>query len=180
MMFKEIKNKYLAWFIFPIIAVSACTHPPQVKDSGVNASSSKKGHYAKSTAFAINLDNRSLVREKIMAQYIHWKGVPYRYGGQSKKGIDCSGLVQTTFLDHFGYQIPRTTRQQIKMGQGISKMSLVPGDVIFFKVGRTTLHNGIYFGDGKFLHASSSRGVMFSTLDNPYWRRHYLTARRVR
>lgn len=163
-----------------VLLMVACGQAPVRSPLGSVDPSKQSDQFVKRTGFAIDLSDTRLVREKIMAQYIHWKGVPYQFGGQSKRGVDCSGLVQTTFYSHFGYRIPRTTSQQINMGQAVVKHALTPGDVVFFRIGRATLHNGIYYGDGQFLHASSSRGVTFSTLTNPYWRKHYLTARRVR
>ena len=106
-------------------------------------------------------------------QHEAWHGTPYRIGGLNRSGIDCSGFVQVTYRDLFGIQLPRTTDQQLTIGQHISRAKLQPGDLIFFRNGR---HVGIYLEDHKFLHASTTRGVMISSLKNSYWSRHYWRA----
>lgn len=110
-----------------------------------------------------------------------WRGTPYRYGGMSRRGVDCSGFVLMTMRDRFALQLPRETRQQAKIGTEINKDELLPGDLVFFKTGsgESGLHVGIYDTDGQFIHASTSRGVMRSSLDNVYWRKNFWQARRI-
>lgn len=111
--------------------------------------------------------------------YASWRGVPHRYGGASRAGVDCSAFVLFTYRDVFGEQLPRTTRAQAKLGKRVSKRRLRAGDLVFFKIGWRQRHVGIYVGDGQFIHASESQGVARSSLDNPYWRTHYWKARRL-
>ncbi|MGY5957342.1 Murein DD-endopeptidase MepS/Murein LD-carboxypeptidase [Kosakonia sp. BK9b] len=110
-----------------------------------------------------------------------WSGTPYRYGGMSRSGVDCSGFVMMTFRDKFALQLPRETRQQAEIGTRIDKDDLLPGDLVFFKTGsgENGLHVGIYDTDNAFIHASTSRGVMRSSLDNVYWRKNFWQARRI-
>ncbi|WP_312925995.1 C40 family peptidase [Pseudescherichia sp.] len=114
-------------------------------------------------------------------QLSHWQGTPYRYGGMSRGGIDCSGFVLMTFRDRFDLRLPRETRQQARIGTEIDKDDLLPGDLVFFKTGsgESGLHVGIYDTDNQFIHASTSRGVMKSSLDNVYWRKKFWQARRI-
>ncbi|KAA5927565.1 endopeptidase [Pantoea sp. Bo_2] len=111
----------------------------------------------------------------------HWHGTPYRYGGMSRNGVDCSGFVYLTFRDKFALQLPRTTSAQSDIGTRISKDELLPGDLVFFKTGRgeNGLHVGIYDTDNAFIHASTSQGVIRSSLDNVYWRKVFWQARRI-
>jgi len=111
----------------------------------------------------------------------HWRGTPYRYGGMSRNGVDCSGFVYLTFRDKFALQLPRTTSAQSDIGTRISKDELLPGDLVFFKTGRgeNGLHVGIYDTDNAFIHASTSQGVIRSSLDNVYWRKVFWQARRI-
>jgi len=127
---------------------------------------------------AVTQDTHGTVNS-LLAQYQQWKGVKYRYGGLSKSGIDCSGLVFLTFRDRFEVTLPRSTQHQAEVGTRISITELRPGDLILFKIGFSGRHVGIYAGEQKFLHASSSRGVIFSSLDSPYWKEHFWQARRV-
>ena len=114
-------------------------------------------------------------------QLRNWRGTPYRYGGMSRGGVDCSGFVLMTFRDKFDLQLPRETRKQAELGTEIDKDDLLPGDLVFFKTGsgESGLQVGIYDTDNQFIHASTSRGVMRSSLDNVYWRKNFWQARRI-
>ncbi len=131
-------------------------------------------------ASPVDLTNQSKVKSRLLSQYQDWKGTPYRYGGTSRKGVDCSAFVQNTFHSQLGYKLPRTTRTQIKTGSKIAKSNLKVGDIVFFKTSSKSLHNGIYIGKSEFIHASSSKGVTISSLDNQYWQKTYLTSIRIR
>lgn len=121
----------------------------------------------------------TLVRRALLAQHERWVGTPYRLGGTSQHGVDCSALVQNIFADTFQLSLPRTTSEQAHEGRPVSRDELAPGDLVFFRPPGVYRHVGIYIGEGRFLHASSSRGVMISKLDNRYWWRHYWQARRA-
>lgn len=112
-------------------------------------------------------------------QYQGWRAVPYKAGGLSKRGIDCSGFVYLTFRNQLGRPLPRTTKAQYANSRKISKSDLQAGDLVFFKTGSKQLHVGIYLTEGRFLHASSSKGVMVSSLSNVYWHKNFLSARRI-
>ena len=119
------------------------------------------------------------VRARLLAALERWEGTPHRWGGLDHRGIDCSGLVVRVFRDAFGLTLPRTTEAQARIGRPVSRQALQAGDLVFFRLDRKNHHVGIYLGDGRFFHAASSTGVTVSRLDEPYWRRHYWTARRV-
>jgi cell wall-associated NlpC family hydrolase len=127
----------------------------------------------------VETSDEELLYENLKAQYIDWKGVKYKYGGYSKSGIDCSAFVQKTFNDKLNIKIPRTTALQSKIGQEVSKEDLKMGDLVFFKTGFKSRHVGIYLEGGKFLHASTKRGVTISRLDNPYYEKHFWKIIRV-
>ncbi|MCW4149153.1 NlpC/P60 family protein [Halomonas sp. 18H] len=118
------------------------------------------------------------VRQALMAQHEEWMGTPYRLGGTTRRGVDCSALVQNVFADTFQLDMPRTTAHQVHEGQRISRDELRPGDLVFFRTPGAYRHVGIYVGDGRFMHASSSSGVRLSSLDNQYWQRYYWQSRR--
>ena len=107
-------------------------------------------------------------------------GKPYRYGGNSPTGLDCSGLVQYSY-SRAGLPIPRTTKSQRESSAAVGSQSLRAGDLIFFdQEGRKSSHVGIYIGDGRFVHApSSGKQVRVDTLDTKYWKKHYVGARRI-
>lgn len=121
----------------------------------------------------------ALIQQALLAQHERWVGTPYRIGGTSFQGIDCSALVQNVFEETFRVSLPRTTGEQVHQGKPVSRAELVPGDLVFFRPPGQYDHVGIYLGGGRFMHASSSRGVMISRLENRYWQRHYWQARRT-
>jgi cell wall-associated NlpC family hydrolase len=100
-------------------------------------------------------------------------------GGVSKNGIDCSGLVYQTYRTKLGFDMPRSTEYQSKVGRSIPKGQLRAGDMVFFKTGLFTRHVGMYIDKSNFLHVSSSKGVMISSLDNSYWSSAYWKAQRI-
>lgn len=119
------------------------------------------------------------VKSRLMDQYASWKGVRYRLGGSTRKGIDCSAFVQRTFREQFGLELPRSTSEQQETGKSISRAQLRTGDLVLFRAGSTGRHVGIYLGNNQFVHASTSSGVTISSMDEPYWKKRYNEARRV-
>jgi len=108
-----------------------------------------------------------------------WQETPHEWGGASTSGVDCSGLVQSVFAEKFQLSVPRTTEQQARVGRTVSRSTLKPGDLVFFRTAPKKRHVGIYLSDGEFLHASSSEGVTVSPLDRSYWTDHWWHARRL-
>lgn len=111
--------------------------------------------------------------------YDTWQGTPYKYGGTNKNGIDCSAFVQAIYLEAESQYLPRTTYEQSKLGVEIKLHQAQSGDLVFFKTGRKIRHVGIYLGDSKFMHASTSKGVIISRLNNPYWASVFWQVRRI-
>lgn len=160
-------------FIFLLIilsAMAACSSVQQ--DTSKNVATTR-------TSSSIDSHDSSTVQSKILKQYEEWRGTPYKSGGLSKHGIDCSGFTYVTFRSKLGCTLPRTTRLQAKTGKKVSRYNLHAGDLVFFKTGLFVRHVGIYLGDSKFLHASTSKGVVISSLRETYWKKHFWTARRI-
>ena len=110
--------------------------------------------------------------------YSEWKDVRYKMGGTSKSGIDCSGFTQKVYKEKFGVSLPRTTVTQVDLGVEVKKSELIPGDLVFFKTSKTDKHVGVYVGNGEFLHASI-KGIQFTKLDKPFYKKNYWTSRRI-
>jgi probable lipoprotein NlpC len=127
------------------------------------------------------LSDSIVVVAQLNDQLQQWYGTPYRYGGMDRGGVDCSGFVYRTFRDRFDMQLPRSTSEQTEIGTKVSRDELMPGDLVFFKTGagESGLHVGIYDTNDQFIHASTSKGVMRSSLNNVYWRKVYWQARRI-
>lgn len=126
-----------------------------------------------------SVEDVTSIRNQLQNAHQKWEGTPYRYGGNSSTGVDCSAFTQIVFRDFFDKDLPRNTWSQLETGSGIRRASIKTGDLIFFKTGRKSLHVGISMGNGDFLHASQSSGVMISNIGERYWAIRYLGARRV-
>jgi cell wall-associated NlpC family hydrolase len=127
----------------------------------------------------VRLSTYAGIEVRLRQEVAQWQGVPYRLGGRHMRGIDCSAFVQNVLVGLFGLYLPRSTAEQARFGRRIERDELLPGDLVFFRIGRRTRHVGIYLGQGEFAHASQSQGVVVSRLDDPYWARRYWMARRV-
>ena len=111
--------------------------------------------------------------------YEKWRGTPYVDGGMSPRGIDCSGFTALAYRDLFGLDLPRTASEQAESGREVARTALKEGDLVFFNTGRAKKHVGIYLADDQFIHASLSKGVTLSSLDDAYWQEKYWQARRL-
>jgi cell wall-associated NlpC family hydrolase len=152
-----------------VAALAGCGHVPE-----------RKAEQAKvATGARVNLGDSELVKKKLFAQYGQWKGTKYEVGGLSRSGIDCSGFVYVTFKSQFGVVLPSTTELQGESGKSVEKDQLRTGDLVFFKTGFFDRHVGIYLASGRFMHASTGRGVTISRLDEGYWKSAYWKARRI-
>lgn len=126
-----------------------------------------------------SLNHKNISSELIRVQK-QWQRTPYKLGGVSPKGADCSGFTQSVLSKHFNTKIPRTTVAQMKGGKKISKSSLKSGDLLFFKTGRgpNGIHVGIYVQKDEFIHLSTKGGVKKVSFSTKYWKPKYIGARR--
>ena len=126
-----------------------------------------------------NADERRLLL--VVDRYL---GVPYKWGGTTRQGMDCSAFTRAIFRETYGVELPRTSNQMYKLGTQIAgRSALRPGDLVFFRdtySGPGVSHVGIYIGDGRFAHASSSQGGTITPLNAPYFDRRFAGGRRVK
>lgn len=125
------------------------------------------------------LESSNWTESNLQEFHSKWQGTPYRLGGISKQGVDCSGFVYLAYLDIVGEKLPRTVIAQRDLGKTVPRNLLQVGDLVFFKTTNRTRHVGIYMGDETFLHASTKKGVIISSLNNPYWASKYKMAKRL-
>lgn len=111
--------------------------------------------------------------------YGEWEGTPYQMGGMDKRGIDCSGLSKMLYSEIYSINLPRTTKEQIKIGESIGNSGKNTGDLVFFRTGPNVLHVGVYLENDNFIHASTKKGVMISNLNEKYWVDNFIEIRRV-
>lgn len=125
--------------------------------------------------------NRGGIGDALAHKALSYRGVRYRMGGTTANGIDCSGLTQAVYKK-WGMLIPRTSTEQFRKGHPVPKDQLKPGDLVFFAntYKRGISHVGIYVGNNKFVHAAGTgKGVIVSSLSEPYHVNHYAGARRI-
>jgi lipoprotein Spr len=109
-----------------------------------------------------------------------WYGAPYRYGGYSKSGIDCSAFTASLLSGVYRIIIPRTVKEQYEAGIQIQKEELLEGDLIFFNIQGSISHVGVYLMNNKFIHASTTNGVIINDLNDDYYNKKYIGARRFK
>lgn len=135
--------------------------------------------------YSILLDSpvEELTDGKMISFIEDWYGTRYKYGGNDKNGVDCSAFAQTFILSMYGLMLPRTSVQQYQHSKRLRKEELEEGDLVFFKTrGRKAgiSHVGVYLRNNKFVHASTSGGVMINDIGDGYYSAHYAGAGRIR
>jgi len=126
----------------------------------------------------------SAQRQAVVRAARSYLGTPYQYGGTSRRGIDCSGLSYQVYKEAVGIDLPRTADAQAEVGKAIPRSQAGPGDLVFFREpkAKKVTHVGILVSDGeegRFIHASTSKGVREDTLNNPYWKSRLVAIRQV-
>ncbi|WP_299013050.1 C40 family peptidase [uncultured Polaribacter sp.] len=123
--------------------------------------------------------------DKVVANALQFKGVKYKYGGITNKGMDCSGIVFVAYKKE-NIQLPRVSKQMAKTGKKVGLKSAKKGDLIFFKTakkGAGINHVGLIVsvnnGQVNFIHATTSKGVIVSSLSNPYWKKAFVKVNRI-
>jgi len=131
-------------------------------------------------SYALTSEEKEELKEKIIKIAKHYSIYRYKYGGNGNGYLDCSMFVKLVY-NEFGIDLPRTAREQFRVGQIVSKDELMPGDLVFFITrGRYPSHVGIYIGDNMFIHFSSSKkGLAIDSLNRPYFKKRYIGARRI-
>ena len=162
----------LPWIagLLTLLSLMACQSPQPTASKPLPAT----------RAPAASSPRRSLPASAWEREANRWLGTPYVVGGMSRKGVDCSGFVAQMYRTVAGMELPRTSRDQYRVGRPVSRDALLPGDLLFFNTnGQGVSHAGIAFGGDRFVHATTSRGVIVSSLKERYYASRLLGARRV-
>lgn len=153
----------------PVISTPVKAKPKRKKADGTDCNN----------ALGLQCDDDD--NEALYAAVNRWLGVPYKYGGTDRKGIDCSAFVGTIYKEVYGKTLHRTSNDMLRDVNLIGKSQLREGDILFFTNSKGKVsHVGIYLKDGLFAHASTSQGVCVSKVDDSYWTKHFYKGGRVK
>jgi lipoprotein Spr len=163
--------------LFSVLATQAQTKtvPTPTQDKPDDQESLAKDYLSQIMHVAVSATSNM----KLFDFVYEWIGTPYRFGGGTKKGIDCSGFTKQLYSQVFNVDIKRNSRDIFSMVSPVKKDELKEGDLVFFKIhSRSISHVGIYLGNNRFAHASS-HGVAVSSLDDSYYSRYFYKGGRV-
>ncbi len=172
---KQVAKRGIYFFplVFFAIIFTSCGISREIQVTPFPQPLSREEHSQYTRQLGIPLsgeENPALIREVAL-----WIGTPYRYGGTGRSGVDCSGFIVTVNRNVYGRQLPRQTAAIANETRRVNRRGLRDGDVVFFRTkGRKISHAGIYLGNGYFVHASSSRGVVVDNLNTDYWSRRFV------
>ena len=119
------------------------------------------------------------LQNALLKSFENWKGTRYAFGGDSSRGIYCSALTRRVYREVFSFELPRVTKDQIKVGRHVSRNNLKPGDILYFRPDGKYNHTAVYLGNSLFINASSSKGVILSSMEHSYWSKYFVHGVRV-
>jgi lipoprotein Spr len=167
---------------FMLIYFTACKHQQKISGETKEVktetlSSSLKKKYAEK----LGVSESAITNQKLYQFINDWYGVPYKYAGRNKSGIDCSGLASTLYDHVYHKKISPSTKILVDEVKKISDSKLQEGDLVFFNTdSKGPSHVGVYLQNNKFVHASTKKGVMISDMNEPSFKKCYLSAGRVK
>lgn len=173
----KIFNKILihSSILFLVISLSSCHSKKKIQND-----------FNKAEIEVVKSELKTMkggTEKKIIEEALSWLGTPYRYGGSEKgKGTDCSGMVWMIFKNIADIKLPRNSAQQADFCKKLKKSGVKPGDLVFFATGKDASkisHVGIMLDNERFIHASTSKGVVISEVSTPYYQRTFKKYGRV-
>ena len=170
LMFAKIRTFYtFLVIVFSVVIISSCGSSKGITNDPIYSSSEKED--------LLTRDEKELIKEAKS-----WIGTKYKYGGNTRDGIDCSGFVLQVYKTVYDLKLPRSSKDQYAFCKKVEKNMMRVGDLVFFATGKSkdvVSHVGIYIGNNEFIHASSSKGVVISNLDQNYYVRTFVSAGKV-
>jgi lipoprotein Spr len=170
----KVKNKIISGSVITLLAFyfSAChPHKKNVQNKSDNTSSSS---YTELMAGILKMNVKEIKTEKLYRFVSDWYGTPYKYGGCDKKGTDCSCLALNLYSVVYEKKIARTAGDIKGMCEKVNPSSLKEGDFIFFKIkGNDINHVGVFLKNNKFVHATTSKGVMINDVNEEYYKKYF-------
>ncbi len=178
----KVQLKLLALFAVAFL-LSACAsnapRPYYSRDAGAWVTPQSRSVEGKLSVPSISFHPSGSANAKLRKVAESYLGTPYRFGGQSHSGIDCSGFVGKVFQEALGVTLPRNSAFIARKGREVSRKKLQMGDLVFFRGFLFIDHVGIYMGDGYFIHSQSGIGVTYTLLNSAYFDSHFAVAKRL-
>ncbi len=169
------KIPFLYYILLILVIVLSSCHSRKAAMRGKPGEVVKpQGTVADKYSAILGVDKNDIRNGRLYEFIDEWMGTPYKFGGQDRDGVDCSGLTQLLEQQVFGINIPRTTGQQVAIIKRKYEEDLVEGDLVFFDYdGKKFSHVGVYLQNGYYVHASSSHGVTITRLHDPYMYKYF-------
>lgn len=173
--------KYVPFGLILFYLVS-CKHQQSIsKSSEASAEKKVSNELKKKYSAKLGVSESEIKNEKLYQFINEWYGVTYKYAGKDKNGVDCSGLASTLYLQVYKKTISSNTKALADEVKKIKESDLKEGDLVFFiTFGKKISHVGVYLQNHKFVHASTKKGVMISDLNEPYFKKTYVSSGRVK
>ncbi len=170
-----MKNKIVIWLLF-ISSTFSCTVSKHADNGHVKGNDKKRNYYAEKLGIQLNKEYDAALLKEV----IDWLGTPYVYGGKDKTGTDCSGFVLQVYKVVYGINTARSANGIYEESVKVKRDKLKQGELVFFKINTEKIgHVGIFLQDSYFIHASTSKGVMVSSLDLEYWTKYFVSGGRL-
>jgi lipoprotein Spr len=158
-----------------VIGENAIESKDEVIENSIETLSSTQFKYA----MMMDVDVEELTNKDLYRFIDDWYGTHYRMGGTTKKGIDCSAFSGTLMSSIYTFSVPRTAREQYKICERLDKENLMTGDLVFFNTRGGVSHVGVFLANNRFVHASSSKGITISNLNDSYYSKRFISGGRI-
>lgn len=178
-----LRNTFRSIFILFSLAVSlsSCGSRKDISKTDTTTSTSKSKKVQKKYAEILSVDEDKIDNLKLYTFIDEWYGVPYKYGGKNKSGIDCSNFTSTLYNFVYNKPINGSSSSIFNQCKVISKNNLEEGDLVFFKIDNDNIsHIGVYLQNNKFVHATTKKGVMIDDLDEAYYKKYFYKCGRIK
>ena len=173
-----IVNRISVLLSILLFMFTACHSLRKTSESNVSVKQKEADYKNFSEKLGFKVDNNCNI--KLIKESVSWLGVPYKFGGSSRTGIDCSGLVCNIYIAVYGKKVPRTAGELFEQSTKIKEDKLQEGDLVFFNYdGKKASHVGIFLKETYFVHASTKKGVMIGDLNDPYNKKYFLKGGRI-
>ncbi len=172
----------LVCILLPLaVSISSCKSHKDASSNSSNSNVPKSKKVKEKYATLLNIEEDKIENIKLYSFIDEWYGVPYKYGGKTKSGIDCSNFTSTLYSNIYNKSLTGSSSSIFDQCKTISKSNLEEGDLVFFKIdGDKISHIGVYLQNNKFVHATTKKGVMIDDLDEAYYKKYFYKAGRLK